>query len=189
MKIPIFPLPVYLLPGGITQLRIFEQRYLNMVKNVGNTQGFVIAYVLDDARMSKWGSWVDIIDFDSDEEGLLNITVKCKSLVSISDTSKQADRLLCGTVTPMEHWQASTDRQDCHFLQQQLKWLFNEYEALQQLYQSCYFERDDWVCARWLELLPVKFEDKSFFADKDSFLAAVAFLNVILGAEKAALGK
>ncbi|WP_281558276.1 LON peptidase substrate-binding domain-containing protein [Thalassomonas sp. RHCl1] len=183
MKIPIFPLPVYLLPGGITQLRIFEQRYLNMVKNANETHGFVIAYVLDNARMSKWGSWVDIIDFDSDEEGLLNITVKCQRLVSISATTKQADKLLFGTVTPMEHWQESADRRDCHFLQQQLKWLFNEYDALQQLYPTCYFERADWVCARWLELLPVKFEDKSFFARRDSFHMAVAFLNALLGSE------
>jgi len=186
MNIPIFPLPVYLLPGGITQLRIFEQRYLNMVKNANNTRGFVIAYALGQGKISKWGSWVEIIDFDADEQGLLNIIVKCKSLVTISATAKQQDELLYGTATPMEHWGSYTDREECAFLQQQLEWLFDEYPELKQLYPTCYFERADWVCARWLELLPVKFEDKSFFARKDSFYTAVAFLNVILGGEKKA---
>ncbi len=31
VNLPIFPLPVFLLPKGVTRLRIFEERYLKMV--------------------------------------------------------------------------------------------------------------------------------------------------------------
>ena len=31
IELPLFPLSIFLLPGGITRLRIFEPRYLKMV--------------------------------------------------------------------------------------------------------------------------------------------------------------
>jgi len=41
VTLPIFPLPVFLLPGGVTKLRIFEPRYLKMVSTASSGQGFV----------------------------------------------------------------------------------------------------------------------------------------------------
>ena len=82
MNIPIFPLSIYLLPQGITRLRIFEQRYLNMVKNVHKTNGFVISYYQDspnldiESKISAWGSWVEIVNFMQGDDGILVIDVK-----------------------------------------------------------------------------------------------------------------
>ena len=43
MKRAIFPLPVFILPEGATKLRIFEQRYLDMVKEAAkDNTGFVV---------------------------------------------------------------------------------------------------------------------------------------------------
>ena len=191
MILPIFPLPVYLLPSGITQLRIFEQRYLNMVKNSQNTQGFVIVHTLPKGQtsqyqtsaktqLSEWGSWVDIVDFDSDNDGMLLITVRCKSLVNISNIHQQADNLNLATIQPKAHWQAKADNEHCLMLKRELKRLFSSHEALQKLYPSPDFDSDHWVCARWLELLPVEFSDKKHFSQDNSFPKAVEFLSTIL---------
>ncbi|REL29527.1 LON peptidase substrate-binding domain-containing protein [Thalassotalea euphylliae] len=194
MILPIFPLPVYLLPNGITQLRIFEQRYLNMVKNSQNTQGFVIVHTLRDGqkskyktnaktRLSEWGSWVDIVDFDSGEDGMLLITVRCKSLVNIADVHQQEDKLNLATILPKPHWQAEVENERCLLLKTQLERLFDSHIALQKLYPSPDFDSDNWVCARWLELLPIEFSDKQHFSQDNSFVEAVDFLTTIFVSE------
>ncbi|MCH2058319.1 MAG: hypothetical protein MK214_17250 [Thalassotalea sp.] len=179
MIVPIFPLKIFLLPDGVTQLRIFEQRYLNMVKNAAKTQGFVIAYNTD-SGISEWGSWVDIVDFEAGEDGLLNIIVSCKQLVGIGNTMRQDDDLLLGEIEPLMHWPVVTEQVQCQLLQEQLEKLFNEHPSLQKLYTAPRFDRDDWVCARWLELLPISFDGKKHFVKPNSFPQAVEFLNTII---------
>lgn len=180
MILPIFPLTIYLLPEGVTQLRIFEQRYINMVKNSHKTDGFVIAYALSNEKISEWGSWVDIIDFATDSDGLLTIMVKCKKLVAINNTYYQDDNLMLGKVTTKPHWPAITANERCFELKQQFERLYESHPALQQLYGEPQFQRYDWVIARWLELLPVSFDSKSHFAHPNSFIKAVDFLTTII---------
>ncbi|MFD2166868.1 LON peptidase substrate-binding domain-containing protein [Thalassotalea euphylliae] len=184
MKLPLFPLPVYLLPSGVTQLRIFEQRYLTMVRNSQKTNGFVIVHTVGDDRISEWGSWVDIVDFDQGDDGVLNLLVKCKHLVSIGETERQPDQLLTGEVEVLPHWPETTSNDRCIQLKHQLQRLFEDHPSLQKLYSEPQFDNYDWVCARWLELLPVSFENKRHFAHPNSFLQAVDFLTTIIFDEK-----
>ena len=110
VTLPIFPLPVFLLPDGVTKLRIFEPRYLKMVSLASSGQGFVIW--LNDSSINtddkdsimQWGSWVDIINFDKGEDGVLEIEVKCKCLVSISSIVHDKDNLHFGDVSHIDHW-------------------------------------------------------------------------------------
>ncbi|WP_448211713.1 LON peptidase substrate-binding domain-containing protein [Colwellia sp. MEBiC06753] len=183
MKLPIFPLPVYLLPGGVTQLRIFEQRYLNMVKRSEQTHGFAIVHTKDNKRLSQWASWVDIIDFDTGSDGMLNITVKCKQLVKISDIAQQPDKLFIANVEPIPHWPEVVNTPECQFLKEHLIALFEAHPSLQKLYDHPDFEHDDWVCARWVELLPIDFEEKEHFAEANTFDKAVEFLTTVFGGE------
>ena len=49
-SIPLFPLKSIVLPGGIFPLRIFERRYIDMVKNcIKNDTGFCIVRVSSDS--------------------------------------------------------------------------------------------------------------------------------------------
>ena len=41
MRLPLFPLNVYLLPGGILPLRLFEPRYLRML-SLSQAHGFAL---------------------------------------------------------------------------------------------------------------------------------------------------
>ena len=190
MKIPIFPLSVYLLPQGITRLRIFEQRYLNMVKNCHNTNGFVISYDQYSSNtnisnsIASWGSWVEIINFMQGDDGILIIDVKCKSLVDIHSTSINSENLMFGEVKLRKHWADTVANQKQAELTQQLIQVFNEYKQLADLYPQVFQGDAHWVCARWLELLPLTFADKSIFSSKDSFTKTVEFLTQIIIEEK-----
>ncbi|TYK66211.1 LON peptidase substrate-binding domain-containing protein [Colwellia echini] len=104
--LPIFPLPIFLLPEGITRLRIFEQRYLKMIKIASKGQGFVIWLNSQESSspLIKWGSWVEIINFDLGDDGVLEVDVKCKSLVDIISLNKDEDNLHFGVVNEKLHW-------------------------------------------------------------------------------------
>lgn len=189
MKLPIFPLPIYLLPGGITRLRIFEQRYLKMVRDANKTKGFVILYNKGDDQSNdiNWGSWVEIIDFNQQSDGVLSIDVMCKSLVEIYDNSitentiaGNNDKLLIASVTLKEHWHDISSVQIPEMLTQQLKHFFIANPDFDELYKVRYFDDPLWVCRRWLELVPVNILHKQYFVENLSFQNAVGFLESLL---------
>lgn len=80
-ELPIFPLPLVLNPGGDLHLRIFESRYLDMVRDCARSQtGFGICSVLptpgsDQRGICSMGCEAKIVDFDTLPDGLLGIQV------------------------------------------------------------------------------------------------------------------
>jgi Lon protease-like protein len=80
-ELPIFPLPLVLNPGGELRLRIFEPRYLDMVRDCARSQtGFGVCSVLptpgsDQRGICSMGCEAKIVDFDTLPDGLLGIQV------------------------------------------------------------------------------------------------------------------
>jgi len=194
--LPVFPLPIFILPGGVTKLRIFEQRYLKMVKISAANQGFVIfmnnnqvkgANTMDSELVTKtqWGSWVKIINFDQGDDGVLEIEVECTSLVQIKSIEKDEDNLHFGTVSEIEHWSKEatnnegTDNENID-LSTSLKNVFAENDILNTLYPKKTLNDVHWVLARWLEILPIELNIKSEFVVKHNIEEAKGFVESII---------
>lgn len=182
MNIPIFPLSIYLLPGGVTRLRIFEQRYLSMIKNANETHGFVISHYQKESpnHISEWGSWVDIINFELGDDNVLIIDVKCKGLVNIKQSESSYNQLLWGEVEYMPHWAEDTPELIDNDLSVALKDVFDSNPDLAEVYQGEFNDDLAWVCARWMELLPLAFKSKDAFAQEYNLKQVVEFLTSIL---------
>lgn len=187
--IPVFPIPVFLLPEGITRLRIFEHRYLKMVSIAFKEQGFIIYYntrqikLNDNKKDTIWGSWVEIINFNQGEDGILEIDVKCKSLVQIHSLNKNKDNLYYADITNLAHW--STDEHEAlntvsDGLMQSLHALIKTSKVLNELYPEQANVKAVWVIARWLELLPLKPTIKPIFVQQQSFEQAKDFVTNIV---------
>ena len=107
VNLPIFPLKLVVLPGTIQGLQIFEPRYLNMVKQcMSNGSNFVISYKSDrvddfDFGIERVGTSVQIIDFNNLPNGLLGITVKAMSKVSLNNIIQLEDKSYLGEVSPL----------------------------------------------------------------------------------------
>lgn len=193
MKLPLFPLPIFLLPDGITRLRIYEQRYLNMVRDINKTCGFAILYSGkgEHQTVPNWASWVDIIDFMMPDDGVLVIDVKCRALVDLVVTQVNADNLQIADVSPKAHWLVehqtskgvALNNEINVQLSEHLQAYFQRNSAYQSLYQQTFYQDPVWVCRRWLELLPVAFNDKQHFLASDSFDQAIQFICDILSIE------
>ena len=179
MQIPIFPLPIFLLPGGVTRLRIFEQRYINMIKNCQQTKGFAIS-INQSTKKQHWASWVELIDFELGDDGILIVDVRCHQLLSINSRSVQEDGLIVAEVCSHPHWQPLGRNEKTAELTSQLQMFFRKNEDLSSLYKDNFIDDPNWVCARWLELLPINNTAKECFIDENSAIEALDFLNMVI---------
>ena len=82
-ELPLFPLATVLYPGGRLDLRIFEQRYLGMVRDcLRERHGFGVCLILEGrevgvpATPAAFGCSAEIVDFGNTSDGLLGITVR-----------------------------------------------------------------------------------------------------------------
>ncbi|TEW55263.1 hypothetical protein E2R68_05775 [Psychromonas sp. RZ22] len=194
IKLPLFPLDIFLLPDGVTRLRIFEARYLKLV-SLAITSGFIItsnnASSHNDGnaiREKKWGSWVDIINFDQGKDGILEIDVKCRSLVEIIDIDDSQHQQINSNQAPLQfvnvkaitHWAQDNPTESANQLLRSLQTLFNGQLLLQHLYNNKVVNNSHWVVARWLELLPIPFEIKKSFIFKHNYHEAKTLVNSII---------
>ena len=103
----LFPLSVNVLPGAYLPLQIFEPRYLDMISEcLANSEGFCIVLFKDDENEENKeylphhniATYVEIVDFNKLDNGLLGITVQGKYKIRIEDVWKQEDELLLGKI-------------------------------------------------------------------------------------------
>ena len=105
IDIPLFPLPTVLFPGGYLPLRIFEQRYIDMVREC-STKGSCFGVCLinnpeDTERPAthlRVGTTAEICDFSTLDDGLLGITCQGRQRFVIQNTRMRDNGLLMARV-------------------------------------------------------------------------------------------
>ena len=107
-SLPLFPLNVVVCPEGLLPLKIFESRYLDMVRNcLRNKSSFAVVSVLPEGETNLEGNFpfanigtlVDIIDADVSTVGLMMIRCLGSNRVKIDSFTQQANGLVIGEVT------------------------------------------------------------------------------------------
>ena len=103
--LPLFPLQTVLLPGAALDLRIFEPRYLDMVRDCGRGgSGFGVCLILDGeeagapATPAAFGTEAMIEDFGSTEQGLLTLQVRGARRFHVRRTRVRGNGLIVGDV-------------------------------------------------------------------------------------------
>jgi len=103
--IPLFPLPVVLFPDGYLPLRIFEQRYIDMVRECsaqGSCFGVCLVNSSEEenrpATHLRIGTMAEICDFSTLDDGLLGITAQGRQKFVIQKTRMRDNGLLMAEV-------------------------------------------------------------------------------------------
>lgn len=103
--IPLFPLGTVLFPGGPLGLRIFEQRYLQMVRDCTRDQScFGICLILKGSEAgapavpAAVGTLARVTDFYSQPDGLLGISVEGGARFRVLRTRVRDNGLVRGDV-------------------------------------------------------------------------------------------
>lgn len=128
-ELPLFPLTGVLLPYGRMSLQVFEQRYLDLVReSLRNSEPFGIVWIRRGSEVAQrgaaspelgdFGTCAHIVDWDQLPNGLLGITVEGRGRFELQDTSLRASGLVVGQVEMLpgpgearvlERWQSLVD--------------------------------------------------------------------------------
>ncbi len=104
-EIPLFPLNAVLFPGSTLGLRIFEARYLDMVRDCARGEGvFGVCLIMrgqeagEPALPAAVGTIARIVDFDTLPDGLLGITVNGGARFRVQKSRIRGNGLVIGEV-------------------------------------------------------------------------------------------
>ncbi|WP_251358077.1 LON peptidase substrate-binding domain-containing protein [Kangiella sp. TOML190] len=107
--IPIFPLSRVVFPDSVLRLQIFEQRYLQMIsEQLSKAQGFGVCLIKKGNEVGvpaspfTTGTYVEIIDFDQTESGLLKIVCLGQRRFQINSMQSLESGLLTANVSWLE---------------------------------------------------------------------------------------
>jgi uncharacterized protein len=105
VEMPLFPLASVLFPGGQLQLRIFEPRYLDLVREcTRHGTGFGVCLILQGQEVgapavpAAIGTIARISDFHRDDDGLLGIVAEGGARFRVARSRVRSDGLLRGDV-------------------------------------------------------------------------------------------
>jgi len=171
-SIALFPLNIVLFPDGSLPLRIFETRYVDMVRQcMRSTQTFGAVLIREGnevgpAETFDVGTLANIVDFHQLADGLLGLSCVGRQRFRIHHRSRQGDGLNLGDV----EWLApepSTKVPERHARLSEL--LKSVLPQLGEVYTGIEMRLDDaaWVGHRLAEILPIPLHAKQMCLELD----------------------
>ncbi len=178
--LPLFPLNTVLFPDGLLPLRIFETRYLDMVRRcLRDDSRFVIVGIEPDPTSGQPPSETDtstgfyavgteaaIVDWDQRSDGLLGILVKGEGRRTIHNARRAEDGLWLGEVEALEEYPAVSLPVDYASLAELLERLLDQL-GTPWSHLERHLDDSTWVAARLTELLPIDLEIKQGLLEAD----------------------
>jgi len=185
-EIALFPLNAVLFPGGPLPLRIFEPRYVDMVRRcMRDATPFGVVRILEGAEAGACastaavGTSARIVDFSTLPDGLLGILCRGERKFRVLRRWQQDDGLNCAQI----EWLAGEPEvalpaQYQHLgriVERLLTRLGDRYAA-----EEVRTHDAGWVGCRLAEILPVELDEKQSWLELEDPLARLASLNALI---------
>ena len=161
-RIPLFPLHCVLVPGGRLPLRIFEPRYLDLVRDCSrDDSGFGVCLLLPDPEggdahhHARIGTLARIVDFHTLDDGLLGIVTRGQRRFRILDTTVRNNGLLLGSVTWLREAAHRQVPEDCSLLADITARFLDRLGSNYPEYRHQDLQDAAWVAYRLIEWLPL----------------------------------
>jgi Lon protease-like protein len=173
-SIALFPLNIVLFPDGPLPLRIFETRYVDMVRRcMREGQGFGVALIREGREVGmgetdtyEVGTLATITDFHQLPDGLLGLSCVGQQRFGIQARSRQADGLHLAEVQWLDAEPAMPVPSRHARLPELLRTVLPQ---LGEVYTGIQMRLDDaaWVGHRLAEILPIPLGDKQSYLEMD----------------------
>ena len=198
-NLPLFPLNVVVCPDGYLPLKIFEARYLDMVRDcLRNKSSFAIVTILPEGETDPEGNFpfanigtlVNIVDADVTTVGLMMIRCVGQHRVKVDSFTQQPDGLVMGEVNYIPNDVSIPVPEDLNpsvkVLKQLLKTLANQNlsPTNMPIVEPYQFENAAWVANRWVELLDLPLLQKQRLMQMESPILRLELIQDILDANK-----
>ncbi|QOY63245.1 LON peptidase substrate-binding domain-containing protein [Lysobacter sp. H21R4] len=166
--LPLFPLPTVLLPGAPLGLRVFEPRYLDMIRECGrNESGFGVCLILEDEGDGKargaaaaYGTEARIEDFDLGEDGLLTLQVRGTRRFRVRDVRIRDNGLQVARIDWCEPEPVSLLSPEHGLLSTLLRGILERFGGEYAKADQALFDDASWIGWRLAELLPLEDEQR-----------------------------
>jgi Lon protease-like protein len=185
-KLPLFPLNTLVFPGGRLPLRVFEQRYLDMVKQaIADNTPFGICAIREGSEVGPpaipytIGTRVIITDWDMPQTGILHVDTQAQERFVVRSIHTEPNGLLIGTVESVSVEAATAIPDDLLLAAEILRHIVNEYgDANFPAPQD--FDDAVWVGYRLAEVLPLKLSTKQNLLEMNDSVERLRILSKIL---------
>jgi len=181
-------------PEGHLLLKIFEARYLDMVKNcLRNQSSFAIVSVLPEGTTDPEGNFpfanvgtlVNIVDADVDTVGLMMIRCVGQHRVKVESFTQQEDGLVIGQVTDIPNDIEINIPEDLTVASEVLRQLLESLPTRitpekMPVFKPYKLEDTAWVANRWIELLDLTLLEKQRLMQLDSPVVRLELIQDIL---------
>lgn len=192
--LPLFPLQVVTCPDGILPLRIFEARYLDMVRNcLRNQTSFGLVTVLEKSELqsselpfASVGTLLNIVDADVTTIGLMSIRCVAQQRIGVQSYSTQADGLVIGQVYDIANDIGTPIPDDLKSASSNLQRLIDSLpeqgipEHAIPIAQPYKLHDCGWVANRWIELMDMQLLQKQRLMALDSPLLRLELIQDVL---------
>lgn len=181
-EVALFPLGTVLFPGGPLRLRIFETRYIDMVRRCLRSEAsFGVLLIREGveaggaAATVQVGTRARIVDFNATPDGLLGIVCRGEGRFRLLEHWRGPDGLNMGRVQGLPAWPPTAVPEQFRELSQLLRRVLPE---LGSLYASMpgQFDDADWVSCRLAEILPLDPREKQQLLELDDPVERLARL-------------
>lgn len=166
-NIPLFPLPSVLFPGGYLPLRIFEQRYIDMVRDCSvksSCFGVCLVNNSEDANRPathlRIGTTAEICDFSTLEDGLLGIVAQGRQRFIIQRTRMRDNGLLMAEVNILAESEALDVPEEFSVLSLIAQRFMEQVGGNYPSFVPADLQDASWVGYRLSELLPLENKEK-----------------------------
>jgi len=166
-EVPLFPLRTVLFPGGGLPLRIFEQRYLSMIRDCAQGDSpFGVCLIKEGEEAVapvvpfQVGTLAFIVDWFTMEDGLLGVSTLGTHRFNIKSTRKQENGLLLGQVEILDEPEACDVPEAFSVLSDVLGRFMEKVSAQYPEFTPDHLLDAVWVGYRLSELLPLPMIEK-----------------------------
>jgi Lon protease-like protein len=184
--IPLFPLNTVVFPGGVQPLRIFEQRYLTMIKQaIADNTAFGICAIREGnetgtpAMPYTVGTLVHVTDWDMPQNGILHIDTLAQERFVIRSTQTDSSGLITGTVESVSPESAVAIPDDLELAVEILRHIIDEYGDAHFPAPHA-FDNAVWVGYRLSEVLPLKLNIKQDLLEMNDSVMRLRILTEFL---------
>jgi Lon protease-like protein len=185
LRVPLFPLKTVLFPGGPLPLRIFEPRYIDMVKNcVRDDTPFGVLLIREGgetgpATTHDIGTLARIVDWYQGSDGLLGVTAIGEQRFRLLSSERLDSGLNVGEVDLLPDEPSLPMPDEYRPMAEILSGVLDD---LGLLYQTLERRLDDatWVTSRFVEILPIELEHKQQCLEQSDPLGRLKLVQAML---------
>lgn len=182
--LPLFPLRTVLFPEGVLPLRVFETRYVDMVRErMKRDAPFGIVAIRAGAEVGKAadpysvGTLAHIVEWDMPELGVLQLQTRGGERFRVLETRVQPSQLIEGRIEMLPESVSAIDPDALKVCAQVLSVVIGDLldqareevgeDFINPFPEPHQLDSAGWVANRWSEMLPISLEQKQSLLEID----------------------